>query len=238
MTTTIPAINSEAMARVDRIMMDGMGVDTLQLMEIAGYGVADMGRRHCGLDLATNPPVVALAGTGGNGGDAMVAARLLHAWGARCTVLLVKPRDGYTSIAAYQFAILDRMKIPVLEPAAANLLDADLILDGLLGFSLEGDPRGEAARLIDLANTHAAPILAIDLPSGLDATSGDVGTPCVHARWTVTLALPKTGLVKVSGEISGDIWLADIGVPPSVYKEIGITVPDDLFVNSSLVRYR
>jgi NAD(P)H-hydrate repair Nnr-like enzyme with NAD(P)H-hydrate epimerase domain len=145
---TIPAISGEAMAEVDRIMMQDLGVDTLQLMELAGYGVADAIRRHAGLDLGTQSRLLALVGTGGNGGDAMVAARLLSAWGTDATVVLVKPRSGYIGIAAHQMAILDRMDIPVLEPdTVTSLPAADLIIDGLLGFSLKGDPRGEAERL-------------------------------------------------------------------------------------------
>lgn len=238
MTHDIPAITGEQMARVDRIMMDELGVDTLQLMELAGYGVANMARHHCGLNLAQRPRILALAGTGGNGGDAMVAARLLHAWGATCTVLLTKPRDGYTNIAAHQLRIIDRMDISVIEPGAAPIPDADLILDGLLGFSLRGDPRGEAARLITLANDHAAPILAIDLPSGLDATTGAVRSPCIAPMWTITLALPKTGLATAPHTVTGDIWLADIGVPPGVYDKIGSSVPHDLFAQGSLIPYR
>jgi NAD(P)H-hydrate epimerase len=233
---TSPAISGEAMAEIDRIMMRDLGVDTLQLMELAGYGVADAVRRHAGLDIKKRPMILALAGTGGNGGDAMVAARLLSAWGTDATVILVKPRSGYTGIAAHQMAILDRMDIPVLEPdTVTSLPAADLIIDGLLGFSLKGDPRGEAERLICIANDHPAPVVAIDLPSGLDATSGHVGEPCIRAAMTVTLALPKTGLLSAAVEITGAIWLADIGVPPHLYAHMDVTVPPDIFSDDGLV---
>lgn len=232
----IPAISGPAMAGIDRVMMQDLGVDTLQLMELAGYGVAEMARRHTGLDLASGPAILALAGTGGNGGDAMVAARLLHAWGAAATVLLSKPRGDIGGTAGHQLAILDRMGIPVIEPGADALPEADLIIDGLFGFSLSGDPRGEAARLIRLANAHPAPLLAIDVPSGLDATTGHAGDPCIAARWTVTLALPKTGLLSSPDGLVGERWLADIGVPPEVYAGIGVDVPRDLFARDGLVR--
>jgi len=237
MTSRIPAITGEQMAEVDRIMMQDMGVDTLQLMELAGYGVADAIRRHAGIDLHAQPRILALAGTGGNGGDAMVAARLLQAWGAKATTVLVKPRDKFSGSARHQLAILDRMDIPVREPAEVEALpDADLVIDGLLGFSLRGDPRGEAARLIRMANDHPAPVVAIDLPSGLNATTGHVGDPCIQASMTVTLALPKTGLLTAPQAVTGEIWLADIGVPSSVYDRIGVQVPPDLFATGSLIR--
>lgn len=236
MRDDIPAISGEAMAEVDRIMLDDLGIDTLQLMELAGYGIADAIRQHAGIDLRQRPQIIALAGTGGNGGDAMVAARLFHAWGAAPTVVLVKPREEFSGIAAHQLAILDQMEIPVIEPETIHSLpEADLIIDGLLGFSLTGDPRDEAARLIRLANAHPAPVVAIDLPSGLDATTGRAGKPCVHAAMTVTLALPKTGLVTAPREITGDIWLADIGVPREVFTRVGASVPQRLFSSGSLV---
>jgi len=236
MRDTIPAIPGPAMARVDRIMIDELGVDTLQLMELAGYGVADVARRQMGLDLARKPRILALAGPGGNGGDALVAARLLHAWGAVPQVLLARPRADLAPVTAHQLAILDRLGIPAHDPPAEWLPETDLILDGLLGFSLRGDPRGETARLIDLANAHPAPILAIDLPSGLDATSGDAGNPTIRAAVTVTLALPKAGLYAAGRTLVGALWIADIGVAPGVYGRIDVAVPEGLFAASARVR--
>lgn len=81
-------------------------------------------------------------------------------------------------------------------------------------------------------------MLAIDIPSGLHATTGEVGDPCVVAAQTVTLALPKRGLLLAPTGITGDIWLADIGVPPQVYGHIGVEVPADLFASCSVFRYR
>jgi NAD(P)H-hydrate epimerase len=229
-------ISGDTMAAIDRIMMDELGVDTLQLMELAGYGVADSARRHAGLDLLARPKILFLVGTGGNGGDAMVAARLLAAWGADATVILARPRSAYAGIASHQLAILEQMDIAVHEPEGLQSLPgADLIVDGLLGFSLRGDPQGETARLIDLANTHPAPTLAIDLPSGLDANSGRIGNPCINASLTVTLALPKTGLMSAPSSVTGSIWLADIGVPAWVYSQVDIAVRADLFATGSLV---
>jgi NAD(P)H-hydrate epimerase len=236
MRADIPAISGDAMATIDRIMMDEVGVDTRQLMELAGYGVADMARRHCGVDLSSRPRILALAGTGGNGGDALVAARLLHAWGARPVVVLSKPRSGLAGITAHQLAILDRLGIEVHDPPADILPDAGLILDGLLGFSLRGDPRGETGRMIERANAHPAPVLAIDLPSGLDATTGVAGNPTMHATWTITLALPKTGIMAAGHAVTGDIWLADIGVPPEVFARVGVEVPGDVFASGSIMR--
>ena len=98
---------------------------------------------------------------------------------------------------------------------------ADLILDAVLGYSLMGDPHGRAAESINVVNGRDDPILSLDTPSGLDTTTGRVGDPCIRADATLTLALPKTGLVE-SPEVVGDLYLADISVPPSVYLAFGI----------------
>lgn len=221
------------MAEIDALMMERIGVNTYQLMELAGYGVADAVRQRP--DMQEPRRVLALAGTGGNGGDAMVAARLLTGWGHHCTVILARPRSGYSGIAAHQLAALDALAIPVLEPEhVATLPQANLIIDGLLGFSLKGNPRGDIARLIALANASSAPTVAIDLPSGLDADTGYVGDPCIVANHTVTLALPKTGLLAADASITGSITVADIGVPPGVYQMIGIEVHPELFASGNL----
>jgi NAD(P)H-hydrate epimerase len=96
--------------------------------------------------------------------------------------------------------------------------DASLVIDGLIGYSLSGPPRGNFAMLIDWANRAAAPVLALDVPSGLDATSGTVWEPCIRATATMTLALPKRGLLArgARGAV-GELYLADIGVPPQLY---------------------
>ncbi|MGB3329792.1 MAG: NAD(P)H-hydrate epimerase, partial [Thermomicrobiales bacterium] len=117
--------------------------------------------------------------------------------------------------------------------AGDPLPGADLILDGLLGFSAAGDPRGAVAVAIRAANAHPAPILAIDLPSGLDATTGAIGVPCVQATWTVTLALPKTGLrAPGAAAVCGAITVADIGVPADILRRAGAPVEASPFATA------
>ena len=107
----------------------------------------------------------------------------------------------------------------------AQLPTADLIVDALLGFSLMGAPRGEAARLIELANGHGVPILAVDLPSGMDATTGERFSPCIQAVSTLTLGLPKTGLLAPNARrFAGNVVVADIGIPKEAYARAGIEI--------------
>jgi NAD(P)H-hydrate epimerase len=226
------------MAQVDRIMSDELGVEVLQLMELAGLAVAAWARERF-LGDATGKRVLVLAGSGGNGGDGMVAARLLAAWGAWPTVWLSHEAQHLRGAAAHQAHALAALGVPILPPPGAeppSLPEVDLIIDGLLGFGLSGPPSGASALLIDAANAHPAPILAIDLPSGLDAATGEPYEPCIRADATLTLALPKTGLLSpAAGPFVGELAVADIGVPAAAYARLGLAL-DPLFSRQSIVR--
>jgi NAD(P)H-hydrate epimerase len=231
-----PALTGAQMAEVDRIMFRELGVDVLQLMEVAGRAVAAFARDTMLGGDARGKHVVILCGTGGNGGDGMVAARFLHGWGAGVEVWLSQLPDPDRGVAAHQLAILERIDLPVFEAGMDHELpDADLVIDALLGFSLSGPPSGTAAALIRAANAHPAPVLAVDLPSGLTATSGEPLEPCVRAAATLTLALPKSGLLKDSARaVTGALHVADIGVPPEVYRRFGLEV-GPLFARGDVV---
>ena len=110
---------------------------------------------------------------------------------------------------------------------------ADLVVDALIGYSLRGDPTGQIATLIEWANQQPAPILAPDAPSGLDVTTGVAGTPHIQATATLTLALPKIGLIDSSAV--GELFLADISVPAIVYQRMGLTTPE-LFRDDVVIR--
>lgn len=236
--TTIPTATAAQMAQVDRIMMDELGVDVLQLMEAAGLVVTEATRRQLGGDVA-EARVLLLAGSGGNGGDALVAARHLLARGAAPQVLLSKPADTLPEVTAHQERAARAVGVPIgAMPEGEGALGErwDLIVDGLLGFSGHGDPRGAIAEMIRRANAHAAPVLAIDLPSGLDATSGVPGDPCIHAATTVALVLPKHGfLTDAARQVCGAIAVGDIGVPASVLARLGVDVPATLFSRDALL---
>ena len=108
---------------------------------------------------------------------------------------------------------------PTVMLADGRSLLGKIVVDALIGYSLRGAPQGKAAELIDLCNQHAARVLSLDVPSGLDATTGATPGLAVHPERTLTLALPKTGLQRVAGEL----YLADIGIPPEVYHRLGLS---------------
>lgn len=240
-STELPYLTADQMRKVDRLMMEDYRIDLLQMMENAGRHLAHLARiRFLGGD-PRGKLVVVLAGTGGNGGGALVAARHLHNHGARVTVLTTKLDEAFKSVPAHQLGILRRMGVSVsvatVQPENAR---PDLILDGVIGYSLHGAPRGSAADLVRWANSQDAPVLALDVPSGVDTTSGTVFEPAIRAEATMTLALPKEGL-RAPGvaEVAGELYLADISVPPALYAEppLGLKV-GPVFAASDIVRLR
>ncbi len=235
--TSIPAVTARQMAEVDRLMASDFGVAPIQLMEVAGAAVATFTRTFRADGDVAGQPIMALAGSGGNGGDALVAARLLHAWGARVTVVLSRPADALTGLAANHLHAVHRLGIDVLDgESLESLPKATVVIDGLLGFSATGAPRGTTARLIDMANASSAPVLAIDLPSGLDPDTGVVAEPCIRASATLTLGLPKLGLLAPqAAPWVGALTVASIGVPAGAYRRVGVEVPDSLFARASFL---
>ncbi len=206
-------------------MIEDLHIELVQMMENAGRNLGRLAIRRF-----QPGRVLVMAGSGGNGGGGMVAARHLANWGVRVAVVLGQERERLGAVPAHQLDVLERMGVDV----GAEPVPTDLVVDSLIGYSLRGNPRGRAAELIEWANQQAAPIVSLDTPSGLDVTSGIAGTPCISAAATLTLAAPKTGL---GGAVEvGELYLADISVPPAVYGAFGMTMPTGVFDEDSVVR--
>jgi NAD(P)H-hydrate epimerase len=229
------------MIEVDRAMVGDYHIELIQMMENAGRNLAHLTRERFLDGDAAGKSVVVLAGTGGNGGGALVAARRLHNWGAHVQVVLAQPMDKLTPVPAHQLDILTRMGVPAL--AAEQIVTTStpaVVLDGLIGYSLEGAPRGAAAELIRWANGQPAPILALDVPSGIDAGTGIIYEPAIRASATLTLALPKKGLRMPGVEaLVGELYLADISVPPELYGSPTLDLSvSPLFRGADVIRLR
>jgi len=237
----VPHLTTGQMIEVDRAMVEDYHVELMQMMENAGRNLAHLARDRFLDGDAEGKPVVVLAGTGGNGGGALVAARRLHNWGARVQVVLAQPMDKLTPVPAHQFDILTRMRVPVLAAEEIDTITTPaVVLDGLIGYSLRGAPQGAAAELIRWANSQRAPILALDVPSGLDAGTGTVYEPAIRASATLTLALPKKGLRLPEVEaLVGELYLADISVPPELYASLPLELSvGPLFCRADVIRLR
>ena len=221
----LPWLTTAQMIEVDRAMIEDRRIDLVQMMENAGRNLAHLARHRF---LAADPRgrrIVVLVGTGGNGGT-MVSARRLHNWGALVEVFVTRGRDRLASVPRHQLEILQRMKVPVHPGSEVEgASEPDLVIDGLIGYSLRGAPRGAAARLIEWANKQTAPVLSLDVPSGVELSTCTLRQPTIRATATLTLALPKEGLraAGVKGHV-GELYLADISVPPKLYGGLGLDV--------------
>jgi NAD(P)H-hydrate epimerase len=228
----VPTISAAQMAEVDRIATDEYGLAVEMLMENASRQTASAARACFGGTVA-GKRIVVLAGACNNGGDALGAARHLLNWGALVTCVLAAPPERLREPARRQLDVLASIDAAVSARSSADeataaqadeeLGGADLILDGLLGYSVRGPPRDRLAALMQMANRSSVPILAVDLPSGLHPDTGEPLGIAIRAAATVTLALPKVGLLlERARPLTGALLLADIGIPPGVYARFGI----------------
>ena len=213
----VPAISSAQMREVDRIAIQETGPNLYQMMENAGRNLAGLGLELLG-GAWRERRVLVLAGAGGNGGGGICAARHLANRGADVRLYLAAPgRLG--EVPAFQRKIFQSTSGGELEARDLAKFEPDLVVDALIGYGLRAAPEGPVADAIQWANASGAPILALDVPSGVNADDG--GTPGMFIRpnWTMTLALPKTGLLP---ERTGELFLADIGIAEGTYRRIGL----------------
>jgi len=217
-----PAKSRDAIRRLDRHAIEDLGIPGAVLMENAGRQIADAARGM--IQDAADPKVLILAGRGNNGGDGFVVARHLTMDGVRADVVLLAARDQVRGDAGTNLDILERMgfEIRVLDGPAGGIVAqlepllaaADLVVDGLLGTGTRGEIRQPYADIIDAVNAAGRPVLAIDIPSGMDCDTGRPLGPTIRATRTVTMAALKTGFEQPgAAAYTGEVILADIGVP-------------------------
>ena len=217
-----PLPTAEEMRAIDRWAIEDRGVPALELMERAGEGLATVVARR-----VPAGRIVVVCGKGNNGGDGLVASRLLRQAGRELDVLAVAPLEELRGDAAEQLR-----RLPGEPPApfdAGRFKRAGGIVDALLGTGASGPPREPA--VIEAMNAAGAPIVAADVPSGVDASNGEVAGPAVRAVATATFHLAKPGLWIHPGKAhAGDVEAIDIGIPkrPPVEPCIGLIRPDVL----------
>jgi len=221
---SLPTLSSAQASEVDRLVAERFAIPIEWLMEAAGWQIA----RHCPFKTAV------LAGKGNNGGDGLAAARHLHRWG-RLHSVACTDRTALKGPAAHEAEALEAAGVTI-DPEP-DLDGAEAILDGILGTGLRRSPEGRAAKWIKAINASSKRVIAADLPSGLEADNGRALHPTVRAHLTVTLGLPKAGLLLGEGpELSGEIWVADIGIPSDAYSAIGLHLPANPFAHNDQVK--
>ncbi len=220
---SVPAVTTEQMREIDRVAIEETGPNLLQMMENAGRSLASVCIEMLGADWP-GARIVVMAGTGGNGGGGIAAGRHLANRGVR-TDVVITDADRLGEVPRLQLELLRHAGGRVAADPR-NVADADLVVDAVIGYGLSSAPHGRAAELIDFVGRAAAPVVALDVPSGVDSTTGERPGLAVTATVTMTLALPKTGLHAAE---TGRLLLADIGIPAAVYDRVGVALEGPVF---------
>lgn len=210
----IELLSNAEMAEADRLAI-AAGAPGIELMERAGAAVAAAVAERSGGDTS----VVVVAGPGNNGGDGFVAARLLAERGYAVKILLLGELSRLKGDAALA---AKRWTGAVVAASTEQLAGADIVIDALFGAGLDRPVEGPARALIEAINARGVPVVAVDLPSGINGTSGAVMGAAVQASHTVTFFRKKPGHVLLPGRLyCGTIGVADIGIPATVLQRIG-----------------
>ena len=233
---SVPAVTADQMVEVDRIALEETGPTRFQMMENTGRHLAQqaldclqsLDSLKLASDVSSNAPslnapsrVVVLAGGGLNGGGGICAAKHLAHQGLD-VYLCMANAAALADISRWQYHLFQES--PGQEVRVEELTSdrwplehgpADLIVDALMGCRVSQAPQGNDLALINWANGEQTPILSLDIPSGMDATQGETPGVVMRAHWTMTLALPKTGL---HPDMTGELILADIGIPAKTYR--------------------
>lgn len=223
------AVTSAQMRALDDAAIQHTGIPGVVLMENAGLRVVELVEKKFptveGLD------VVVLCGKGNNGGDGFVIARHLANAGARVRVFTTADSDEVEGEAAVHRAIAEDAVLSVtdirattgMESFTQSLERCGLVVDAMLGTGISGEVRGVVRQVIEELSGCRAPTVAVDIPSGIDSDTGNVCGAAVSARWTVTFALPKVGLLIYPGAAyCGEVWLGDIGIPAALVHDPAI----------------
>lgn len=229
-----PEADAATMLELDFLMMEGFGIGLPAMKENAARAVAALAVRRYFGGCPRARTVVVLAGKGGNGDVALLAARRLADWGGTVSVALGTDTTELGTGAAREVAILERLGRSVAGPLPEN---PDLIIDGLIGYSLRGDPKGRIADLIRWANNTRVPVLSIDVPSGFDAQTGRARDPAIRADATLALGLPKLRLGAAShAHVVGDLYVGDVSIPPEAWSRLTIPMEVPSFGPEQVLR--
>jgi len=224
-------VTAEAMQAVDKYTIETLGLIGRTLMENAGRAVfAEIRARWAPL---AGKRAIVLCGKGNNGGDGFVIARYLFEAGTNCDVCLIGSVAELRGDAAANHLVLTRLGYPVREiqhlETLPDLRQADFIVEALLGTGVRGPLQGLMAPIVTRVNESGRPVIAIDLPTGMNADTGEIAGPGVQAKLTVTLGCRKQGLLFSPGrEFAGEVVVAEIGFPEMAFRQVAMEAPAKL----------
>jgi len=239
----IPLVSAIQMREIQGVAQEDYGIDILQIMENGGRSAAELALAMLG-GRGRGQRIVILAGGGNKGGAGLCAARHLSNWGFQVQPVFAEVESEMSFVPRRQVQILRSAGIAdpdeeVSEYAVEHQLDAaDLVIDALVGYGLQGPPSGMASAVVELALAARKPILALDVPTGINATTGEISTPAIRATTTLTLDLPKQGLLAPAARSQvGALYLAAIGIPRVVHQRLGIRI-DGIYNDGPIIRIR
>lgn len=211
---------------LDRIAIERYGIPSLALMESAGRAVAEEVKKF--LRRKKRPRVCIICGVGNNAGDGFVAARHLLNAGIGTKVFLVGKARQLKHGAAVNYRILKRMKCPIIDcrgakfcAPAGSIAQANVVVDAIFGVGLNREIVEPFRSVIETINRAAKYVIAVDIPSGLDGTTGAIYGVCVKADRTMTFSFPKKGFLKCHGpRQTGKVVVVDIGIPAQIVKQV------------------
>ena len=220
-------VTSETMRAIDSECIDKLGIPGLKLMENAGVGTVRFIERELGPQ--KNRAVTVVCGKGNNGGDGFVIARELRRLGANVSVYLVGHRGDVSGDARTNLGRLGLERVVELSDGRSItgfvevMTKSDFIVDAVFGTGFNGVPRGLSGTVIGQMNSCGCPVLAVDVPSGLNATTGIAEGECVEATWTCTMGLSKRGFYIDHGrDCVGTLHVVDIGIPAKAIETVGV----------------
>ena len=230
-TENMKVVTAAEMRQIDQDTIEGIGIPGIVLMETAGSAIVRAIEQH----YPTCQRIGIFAGKGNNGGDGIVIARQLAHIGRDVRLFLVSPEDSFTGEAHTNLQIAKNLGLRIEEiltegalksdPSLNHITSCELLVDAILGTGLRGAVRDPIATVINAINRLPAPILSVDLPSGLDADTGHPLGTCIQADRTVTIGLPKRGLLMHPGaELAGKLEVVDIGFPEQVVNAQNVKV--------------
>ncbi|MDP4206778.1 MAG: NAD(P)H-hydrate epimerase [Bacteroidota bacterium] len=218
----VPFVSRFQMEAIFKIMNEKYSIDSIQMMENAGRTLAHLASM---LFLENKPEfkkILILTGTGGNGAGVLTAARYLHNHGAQITVFTTREPEQLSPETARQLEALIAMNCRVIHgmPELAFYEHFDLIIDGILGCNINGEPYGWAKTFIEMVTETEVPVLSFDIPSGIDPDKGMIYPKYIKPTATMTIGLPKSSFaIPETRDILGRLFVADIGIPPDLFKQ-------------------
>jgi len=211
----VPYINHKQISKLDDLMVNYFNIPVVMMMENAGYRMAEFIRKQ----FPTKKRILLVCGKGNNGGDGIAAARHLLNFGYEPTIFLITKKISKEPLIHLKIA--KKLQIPMItttKELRKEIVKQDIVYDCLIGYNLKGGLKKEFKKVVEIINQIKKPIIACDIPSGIDTDKGAIHKEYINATHILFLSLPKIGCKKIKAKK----FVADIGIPKALYAKINV----------------